>query len=958
MKNTAFFLSITLILFSSSLTFAKTADEWKETVRIQLNKILPGESFSLESIEYVSVSDKEVRGKGTFFSKSGVGFTVKYDSENSIGLFSAQMPTNSQISLTNAELIRLAGKNLHTLLPDAIKASVALDRFAFHFSKENKNVKQFDLNCIALKNWELFSSANIKLEEIDLDFQVFDPTQKEKRSYRNGLTGLLKIAGREIAVSADLTENKEDLKISGMTGDWGLKSSLQALTNKKKIWDFDMPDFIVDVNLSNVELSFSPYKDLMSLDAVTNLGKVNVWFKQQDKKKNDYLVTFALHKDAKMSKIHEKLAVIDFVPLGGQKIVLSSAEKTKKETKKIPSLAQVKMGVKKGCSFIASIDLTKLKVDHILGVKELILSSPLTAKLDNIHLDHTLETNLSLGENATLKNVTVRLTPAPKNFALTLLGDMETKADKDNLIFSGGVEIVLAEQKVNFSALMKGTWSNPLGAQGLSVSNLGIQFGASLTTAPVILPNVALAGEMKVGKFMGNAAVAFDTRNPSKCMLSVDFDELKMYDLVDLIISDNISKKIPKSMKTALSEAKFRDVFLEAVPINLRVLEKEYKSGVRSGGEIEVSGFKAEGGFDISYQNGIMMRSFVDPVEFLFFKLRGANGQRRPGFLLDLRKGEKKVFAVNGAVGLLGLEGETDIHFVDKGFQFMVGGKIFGLFAGEITARGTDILKAEEMYLNVKLQNDFFDFIKEDVSGFVKKGTANGVSLLKDAHNAIAKAEKGVQAWDKKIKSKRREIKSKQANYLAAFNTAKSKVEKAEKKVKSLNVQIKDAQKKYDAAAKWNIKEKTYQAGRKKAYEASKLTAIGVLKTAQFGLDGLKWVVSDPDRDPQVITLKANKNVSLKALKTAKNLMSIAQKGLGAGGNATAWILEKGPDAIVDIKKAEFEGQLGLLKGGKVKLKVDVKWLGKIRKLKLDFDFNNPVEAAKELSKELMKIKA
>lgn len=958
MKNTAFFLSLTLILFSTNFTFAKTADEWKETVRIQLNKILPGESFSLESIEHVSTSDKEVRGIGTFFNKSGVGFTVKYDSENSIGFFSAKMPTNSNISLDNAELIQLAGKNLHSLLPNAIKSSVTLDKFALHFSKKNKNVKQFDINCIALKNWELFSSANLNLEEINLDFQVFNPTQKEKRSYKNKLTGLLKAAGRKIAVSADLTENKDDLKISGVTGDWALKSSLETLTGKKKFRNFDVPDFIFDIKLAEATLSFSPYKEIINLDAITNLGKVNIWLKQQSKKKNDYLVTFALHDDVKMSKIHEKLAVIDFVPLGGQKIVFSSAEKTKKETTKIPSIAQLKTGVKKGCSFIASIDLTKLKVDHIIGVKELILSSPLSSKLDNIFLDHTMDTNLSLGENSTLKNVTVRLTPAPKNFALSLLGDMETKVDKDNLTFSGGVEIVLAEQKINFSALMKGNWRNPLGAQGLTVSNLGLQLGASLTTAPVILPNVALAGEMKVGKFMGNAAVAFDTRNPSKCMLSVGFNELKMYDLVDLIIAEKIRRKIPKSMKAALSEAKFREMYLEAVPVNLRVLGKDYKAGIRSNGEIEVSGFKAEGGFDISYNNGIMMRSFVDPIELLFFKLKGANGQSRPGFLLDLRKGEKKIFAVNGAVGLLGLEGETDIHFVDKGFQFMVGGKIFGLFQGEITARGTDILKAQEMYLKVKLQNDFLDFIKKDVSGFVKKGTAGGVSILRDAHNSIVQAEKDVQNWDKKINAKRSEIKRKQASYRGAFDAAKSKVTEAEAKVKTLNTQIKDAQKKYDAAAKWNIKEKTYQAGRKKVYEASKLTAVGVLKTAQIGLDGLKWVVSDPNRDPQVIALKTNKNVSLNTLKATKNLMSMAQKGLGAGGNAAAWVLENGTDGIVDIKKAEFEGQLGVLKGGKVKLKLEVKWLGKTHHMKVGFDFNNPVEAAKELSKKLMKIKA
>ena len=119
----------------------------------------------------------------------------------------------------------------------------------------------------------------------------------------------------------------------------------------------------------------------------------------------------------------------------------------------------------------------------------------------------------------------------------------------------------------------------------------------------------------------------------------------------------------------------------------------------------------------------------------------------------------------------------------------------------------------------------------------------------------------------------------------------------------------------------------------------------------------MKWVNSDPDKDPQVMYLKSQKGISLGAVKSAMTLIKTTQKGLGIGGEATAWILKKGPDGIVNIEKAEFEGKLGLLSKKAVKLKLQVKWLGKRQTLKVAFDFDDMATSITNLSKELMKLK-
>ena len=972
MKTIKLILTAGCLLFLQT-TFATTNQvdfDWEDKVRVHLNKAIGSENFSFEKLK-VTASEKKLSGTGTFFGKSGVGFTVSYDSDNSIGFFEGVMPSNAKMSVTNNALVKLAGQDLKSAIPSGIKKGIYLEKFNFYFSKEDKKekeegddedetetkVKQFNLVFSALKSWEIFSGANVKLEQIKIRFQFDYPNLKEKRKTFANLTGMTKVFGQTLDVTAKLNDKKEELKLIAQTQKVGLKSTLQSLAGKKSIKGFDIPDKLINFYLEDATLTFAPYQDWVTVDANSNFGNVEIWAQRKKvkrKKKTSYLVTISPPKDFKFSKIDNSLKSLNAIDLTGQKIVISSEEKSKKETSKIPSMAQMKTALKKGCSMVAKLDLTKLKVDHLIGVKNLIVSSPLTSKLDHINLDANLDTDITLGKTTKLTGVIFRLKPSPKNFALSLLGTMDTQLDKDLLKFKGGVEIALTTQTLNFLAMMQGDWHDPLGAKGLRVSDVGIQMGASFTTAPAILPNIALSGEIQIGKFKGDATVAFDTRNPAKSMLSAGFNKLVLYDFVEMLMSKKVKNKIPDDMKRALRNTYFKDVHMEVVPTAIQVLEKNYDAGFRAGGEIHVSGFEAEGGFDISYDNGIMAQAFVDPMDLGIFKLEGAGNNPRPGFILELRKKKNKKFAVNGAVSLLGLKGETDIHMMENGFQFMVAGKIFDLFQGEITAKGGDIKKAEDMYLNVELDNNFFDFVQNDVSNFVQNTTKGGVSKLRGAYNNLKEAEKGVAGWDKKINAKIAEIKKKQIKKRKAYDNAKRTFDSWQRKVNGINKEIR-ALEKAKKKAPWHKKAwyNTQIAGKVTA----RTSATVSLTAAKKVVDGLKWVISDPNRDAQVIYLKGQKGVALGAVKTAQAFITTTEKALGIGGGAASWILKNGPDALVNIEKATFEGRLGVLSGGAVKLKLQVKWMKQRHNLKVNFDFNNPAASITNLSKELMKLK-
>jgi len=290
----------------------------------------------------------------------------------------------------------------------------------------------------------------------------------------------------------------------------------------------------------------------------------------------------------------------------------------------------------------------------------------------------------------------------------------------------------------------------------------------------------------------------------------------------------------------------------------------------------------------------------------------------------------------------------------ENGFEFMVGGKIFNLFQGEITAKGGDIKKAEDMYLNVTLDNNFFDFVQKDVSNFVQNSTKGGVSKLQDAYNKLKEAEKGVASWDKKIDAKRAEIRKKQSKKRKAYNSAKRTFDSWQRKVNGINKEIRSLER-AKKKAPWH--KKAWYNTQIAAKVTARTSATVSLTAAKKVLDALKWVNSNPDNDAQVVYLKGQKGIALGAVKTAQVFVKTTEKALGIGGGAAAWILKKGPDGIVNIEEAEFEGKLGVLSGGAVKLRLKVKWLGHSKNLTVNFDFLNPTASIKNLSKELMKLK-
>lgn len=947
-----------LLISIFSFTISLANNSWEETLRTSINTLFPDAGFSFENLD-IDSNAKSITGTGTFFNQSGISFSASFYSLTSIRSFEASFPSYAKVGIGEGAISKRAGENLNRLLPSGLSGGMYLRKFSFDFAEAEKKVENLQMWFDFPGNWSLLPANVMQLNQVKVHFDIDHPSSKNTRNTKGNISGNARFGSFPVAMAAQISsKDKDDLQFSGRIGNLGLSESIQSLAGTNSLMGLPVPSQVISLNLKDALITVRPKKDWASIDAQSNWGNVSLWAQkaQEAGKSMDYVVVISPPQGFKVSNINSKLTALDGLDLSGQKIVFSSEKKDKKETSKIPSLSQIPSAIKKGCNLLAKLDLRKVKMDHLLGIKELIVNSALTDKLEDVVLESELESDIKIGSTNKLKNVLFRLQPSPKDFAVSLVGVMDATVGSDQLNFTGGVEIAINDQALNFLSMMEGDWNDPLGVNGLKMSDVKMQMGASFITAPTVLPNVALDGILHIGRFQGDAALAFDTRNPSKSMISAKFNELVFWDVVDMLIDDRISKRLPSDMKKFLNSIRMTDVHLEAVPQAMRVLEQSYEAGFRAGGEIEVLGVKGMSKVDLNYSNGMLVQAEVDPIKLGIFKLEGAGSNARPGFIIDMRKGHSPKAAINGLVGLLGLQAETDIEVLPNGFRFKVGGKIFSVFNGEITASGADLKRGGDMHLKVKMDNDLFGFVDREVTKFIENSTGSAIQKLTNAQRKLTDAQRAVQRWETEIKRMRTYVAKDQAKDRAKIEKAQRDVTNAQRKVNSLNKEIKKLK------AELKRKNKPYHAP-ERAYIRTKLAGVYTAKaTAWTALEGYKKIVlelmkkfnTNPDADPRVIALKANKNTALGTLEAAKIFMEGLKKTLGFTGDVATFVIDKGTDALINVRSAEFEGRLGALSGGAVKMKMKLEWMGKSQNVNLDFNFNSPAETVKALAKKLM----
>lgn len=948
-------LLITIIQITSLFGNSLSDNDWTQLLRRQIATVLDERSFSIDHIS-ANANTGLLSGKGTFFGVSGVGFEANFTAPTKITRLGLSFPQGAKVAAKENAITRLCGSSLVDLIPADINRAVYLQKIDFAFSSADKQVEALNLWFRSPIQWHLLPANNFPLDNVGIHFLIEHPFDKKQRYVKGVVNGQSQLGSKPLQLQAAISQNKQDLTFTTGLNNVGLKSSVEAIVGRSAFQGIPVPSAVIDLQLQEGTLSILPYQKKANIVAQSNLGAVDAWMQsaEQADKKMDYVVVISPPEGFKLSNLNNKLKSLDAVDLSGQKIVLTSEEKDKKESSRIPSLSQMSAAIKKGCNLVARLDLRKLRLEHLLKTKELVMSSPLGDHLNNMVLESSIDVDVPIGPSATMRDVLFRLQPSPANFSIALVGVVGTRVSRDQLTFKGGMDLAMSTQTLNFMSVMEGSWKDPLGAKGTVMSNVGLQLGGSFGGA-AILPNMAFRGELRIGRFSGSSALAFDTRDPSRSMISAEIRELYVSDIMESVIDEKVSKKIPKELKKVLNSIRFNDIHLKFVPQPMRVLEKSYEAGFRMGGNVDIMGINGYGNIEIDYTNGLLAQGAVDPIDLGPFKLTGAGNNERPGFVIDLRAGKNPKVALNGLVSMLGVQAETEVEVLPNGFRFNLGGKVFNIFNASIETSGEDLQRLGSIQAAVKMEQDLFGYMNREVSKFVENEVGEAIKKLSTAQAKITTAQVKVNELDRLIDHQRGIVRKEMAQKKAKYDKARRDVTNAQKKVNGLDKSIKAKKRELD---KYDKPYHVAKRGVIRTQIASLYTARGVAWTALEGykkvLEGLGHLNTNPDVHPKVASLITSKLTALGTLEAAKVTLEGLKITLGAGGKAATFILEKGTDALINVRKAGFAGKLGSMSGGAVDMSLNLEWMGKPMDLRINFDFNSPLRTIAALGKKLL----
>ena len=949
------------ILLFTLLTATLPGSNAPQNAESQLRGVLDQLTHNqIYQIHAAHLDGRTLHGDLTLYEQR-VQFAGALNAQNGLESVEFTFPAGSELGISHGAWQRLAGKKLATYVPEELETLLQLQQLRVELNDE-RSVEQLDLQFRGLREWAVLSGDWMSLREIATVFHIQHPNDAQQRRVQGTLTGKTELASTRFDVSAELHPEREKFALIATTKTaLPFSSTLQKLAGRDAVFGVEIPTYAVDFSLDRAQLTLRPYARTASLHGTTNWGTVDADFLRTEgkKPKTEYVAVLTVGKDAKLSKLHSSLSLLDPIPLGGQRIVLTSKEKPKGKKSKasFPSVADIKSGLKRGCQMVANIDLQELGMAALLKIQQLEVTTLLNNSLQGVVLTGDLDTNLPVGPTTELSGVQFRLTPAPNQFAVALVGQMDVDVDEQQLAFGGGMEVGVADQSLNLLASSEREWDAPFGVNGLVVRNMQLQFGASFTTAPVILPQIGVSGDLDIGEVVGGATLVFDTRNPQRSMIDARFNRLNFGEIYQTIIPNSIRRKTPKSVVNTLKKLELQDVIFKLVPFDMTVMDEFHQAGFTMGGALEINGWRGSALVDLDPKSGFAINGTMDPIKMSVLKIEGGNGRAKPVLDIAVRKGQTPKLLVSGKATVLGIGAETDVELLENGISFMVGGKVFNLFAANVKVRGNNLHRAEDLQVEVNMKQDLLAYLTSGLANAIEESTAKSVQRIGEFQSAIKKAEAEVKSWDRQIAKLRRDIEKDMAGDRKKIADARSKVNAAQREVNRLRGAIKSKELELKKTPKHRLPTRAKIRAELGTLHTALFSANRGLDAARLFLKGLDYLNINPDLDPKMISARAAQKKCQLALAGAREGLGLYKKTLKNGGKLASFVLEEGVAKAVDIKEVSFKGKLGAVHGGKVDLKVKTIWMGKIKTVNFKFDFYDTAQGVVDLLKSLRDFK-
>lgn len=958
-----------ILLFVSKGHAQQTLSEASKTIHTALNTVfVQGKDYAFQQIAITdSTAGYKVSASGSFLGSPNLNFSITLADLKTVQQIEVRFPEQTIFRAGRYEA--LLKQDVSKILPAGLRSRTTLISVRLGFDSNRVNSMGMSLG---LPDSKLTMRIPMTLRSSTADVEA-DALARDKPVVKARMKGRLFLNPTEsVAVTAEVGSEPDNWAFSASTEGLTFGAVLRSIGVQPSA---TFPDGLWRASLGKGTISYHPHRGTFGLQAISPLGEIECRLSAGDPNGSPtYLLGLAPGNDVRFAAMDPNLESLDALGLKNTAIVVSSAEQVA-DMQVFRNLGvDPTVGAGISLMMLYNLDALSPELSKLLGETTLLMRSTLSNRPADMRFSVLLDSRIPLDakHQAVMTEIGLNLVPDPAGFKVSLGTRLEVKANKDILRFATeiGVDVTNLELQV------KGTlasWNNPFQiAQGLTILDLGLGFGVSFRTTPIPLPTLEMRGKLRGGSaqsplIAGDMALALDPADPGSCMVDASLAQVKVGDLIQCFAA---SVRVPDDLRNTVQTMVLNDCRLSVVPnpAGVNLLGRRYDPGFLIAGKATVSGQYVSlllGIQPSAIEGSASMKAIQFPP---YFSLTGSGGKGDPSWSMNLSSDVRKSgIGISGRASLLGLQADARMQVRDASADLAVSGRIFSAFEADLAVKGASPSSGTDYSVRAAMKQDLFKYIKEYGSAEIDKATKANQQAFRDASATIQKEEAEVRRLDGLISSNRKTIQDERDADCRKFNAAKKDVDDAQAEVNSLQREINSLKGRISRLEK-EIKEKPWMAAENGLKIADLGTRIAGLETgkkaASLSLSGYKEILSGLqgickttpiDLDPRVSGLIAARETALFSLTTARKTVEGTGAITGGSLKATRWIVSNGnPMGVLDITEAFFEGNLSLMNGGNVTMRVKGRFAGDPINTSFSFSFYNAQTTVEAFARSLV----
>lgn len=908
------------------------------------------EEIDMEDEDFTIVTQDNkgihLRGTAAFFGTQNV--VLEAILGNTLVEITSTFPTGA------SKQIYLAGQNLMDWLPTFMHDKIDLQQLQFQFFPKEENRLTLIATLGQAPHVRVIDYNGFAIGQPNLTFQLDRSGGTTPQTTATAsLAGNLRLGMLNFALAA----------VANTDRDWRFVGSLQEL----KIRDFvtnvgshlrinmpPMPNAIANFSIQQAALMLNSDRSV-HLTGTSDLGQIEAFFAPKTGQAANFLLGFRLPPTFKLEKISNVLQPIDALNLSD--IALIYAANQQQVAQKLTLLAGMTLSattVKPGLTMMGGFDIPE-DLPGMTSRGKVLMRANIPANLSAAPtLQAIVQFNgLQLGDAFALREAFLQLAPVDLSFGVGL--GLSANFDGSWINFAGMGEIAAPATFGLVIYMEEGSvWKNPFGVQGVEIANLGLDVGADVLS-PLPRPKLGVSGALKIGPFAGEGAGMVNTANPSESLISLKMNEIGMQQFSNAFLSSKVVQEINK-IPAPLRDFGLRDAELTIIPKTTQVAGRTYNQGLRISGRGNIIGLGARLDVNASFDSGFKGLAAVSPIilregNTTIFQLSGNNAADSARMFINMTLGNflnptEPFYLVDGKVGLLGMTSQTKVEIDKRGIYFFTQGNLFGKFNAALDAKGGNFDDVKGFYIRAAMKNELISYLNREATKAIDNATKSTQNAYRTAKNDLEQAKKELNrrqdALDRAIRIKN----EKDAELAKAWDQIPKEL------CKKVNLGF--------TKKRFCIPVPTHSIPSK---VCKSFPVVGNICIPLPNHSNLKKLIGNAekaarDAAAEVTSSKTSRDIAQGTLTTAQKAMDIFEKGTTGTLKASRWIVDKGLGGIIDVKSAEFAGQLNALKGGQVSMQINTTFLNKNHHASIGFNFADPISAAKSLADLLLNDRA